>query len=82
VEKNTDWQEGLLQWFESQLKTGASNVAREVIVSAEKVLILSALRLSHGRRHAAAKRLGYSRNTLARKIREMDLRIEPFDKSN
>jgi two-component system nitrogen regulation response regulator GlnG len=82
VEKNTDWQEGLLQWVESQLKTGASNVAREVIVSAEKVLILSALRLSHGRRHAAAKRLGYSRNTLARKIREMDLRIEPFDKSN
>ena len=81
AEKDADWLEGLLQWVESQLETGASNVAREVIMSAEKVLILSALRQSRGRRHAAAKRLGYSRNTLARKIWELDLRIEPFDKS-
>jgi len=79
--KNGDWQEGLLQWVESQLETGAGNVAKEVIVSAEKVLILSALQHSQGRRHAAAKRLGYSRNTLARKIQEFDLPVGPLEPS-
>jgi len=71
--ENVDWQKGLHQWVENQLETGAHDVAKQVLFSAEKVLILSALQQSRGRRYIAAQRLGYSRNTLTRKMREYNL---------
>lgn len=71
--KDMDWQNALRQWVESQLETGATDVAKEFFMSAEKVLIASALQKSHGQRYVAAQRLGYSRNTLARKMRELEI---------
>jgi hypothetical protein len=48
---------------------GDDGVAKGVIDSVEKILIASALGFSH----VAAQRLGYSPNTLTRKIREFAL---------
>lgn len=73
LKKDTDWQEALCQWLECRLASGEGDVAKEFFISAEKVLIASALRQSKGQRHLAAQRLGYSRNTLARKMRELEL---------
>jgi two-component system nitrogen regulation response regulator GlnG len=73
LRKEADWQEAVHQWVENRLESGASDVAKEFFMSAEKVLIVSALRQSHGQRYVAAQRLGYSRNTLTRKMRELDL---------
>ena len=43
------------------------------ITAAEQIMIQSALRFTSGRRQEAAKLLGYGRNTLTRKIKELDL---------
>jgi two-component system nitrogen regulation response regulator GlnG len=70
-----DWQNALRQWVDEQLKTGQRNIAKDAIDSAEGVLITTALGLTRGRRQEAAKLLGYGRNTLTRKIAELNLDV-------
>lgn len=53
-----------------RLSEGEVDVAKRVVSSVEKVLILQALELTKGRRQDAAKLLGLGRNTLTRKIKE------------
>jgi two-component system nitrogen regulation response regulator GlnG len=67
------WQEALLKWTVLQLKAGKNDVAKEALITFEKVLISTAMELSEGHRYLAAKRLGYGRNTLTRKIQELQL---------
>lgn len=69
----THWQDALCQWAVLQLKAGKNDVAKEALVIFEKVLIQTALDQSDGHRYLAAKRLGYGRNTLTRKIQELQL---------
>jgi len=69
----TQWQEALCQWAVLQIKAGKNDVAKQAQATFEKVLIRTALDLSGGHRYLAAKRLGYGRNTLTRKIQELDL---------
>jgi len=71
--KEVDWHDALLQWAMTQLKTNRNNVAKEAIKAAERVLIGAALQVTRGQRHPAARRLGYGRNTLTRKIKELGL---------
>lgn len=70
-----DWQNALRQWVDERLKTGQRNIAKDAIDSAEGVLITTALGLTRGRRQEAAKLLGYGRNTLTRKIAELNLDV-------
>ena len=71
--KSNQWQDALHEWTELQLKTGKNNLAKEAEITFESVLIRSAMELSNGCRSLAAKRLGYGRNTLSRKIEELHL---------
>ncbi len=69
-----EWSTGLARWAEQQLERGA----REPLLTRaqpefEKVLIRTALARAHGQRQEAARLLGWGRNTLARKIRELQL---------
>lgn len=69
-----DWSAGLARWAEKQLDHGA----REPLLASaqpefEKALIRIALARAHGHRQEAAKLLGWGRNTLTRKIRELQL---------
>ncbi len=68
-----DWQANLAQWTTRQLVEGKRNVAKWAIAEAERILIQTALRHTHGRRQDAARLLGYGRNTLTRKISELKL---------
>lgn len=68
-----DWAVQLRIWTETRLRTGQPNIAKDAIDSAESILIETALAFTHGRRQDAAKLLGYGRNTLTRKIKELNL---------
>ena len=70
-----DWQEALKDWVDQELKLGRVNIAKEAIESAEGILITRALGATRGRRQEAAKLLGYGRNTLTRKITELELDV-------
>ncbi len=68
-----DWQTALKNWSDQQLMRGAENLLDEAQPAFEKIMIESALRKTGGRRQLAAKLLGLGRNTLTRKIRELNI---------
>jgi len=68
-----DWAEGLRRWTEQALAQGNSAILDEAVPRFEKVMIETALQHSGGRRQDAARLLGWGRNTLTRKIKELGL---------
>jgi two-component system nitrogen regulation response regulator GlnG len=69
-----DWTMGLAQWAEGQLAvTAAPPLLNEALPAFERTLIVTALRRARGKRLEAAKLLGWGRNTLTRKIKELGL---------
>lgn len=67
------WTHLLRSWVLQRLRSGEQHVARETVDLAEAILIRTALELTHGRREEAARLLGYGRNTVSRKIAELNL---------
>ena len=70
---SNDWKTALKNWSDQQLMRGAENILDEATPTFEKIMIESALRKTGGRRQMAAKLLGWGRNTLTRKIRELNI---------
>lgn len=70
---NDDWQVSLRNWVERKLSNGDSGIAKQAIMNFETTVIRTALHFTGGRRQEAARLLGYGRNTLTRKIKELDL---------
>ena len=68
-----DWENQLQQWIKQQLLTGKHDIAKHAIATVETLLIQTALSHTHGRKHEAALLLGYGRNTLTRKLKELDI---------
>jgi two-component system nitrogen regulation response regulator GlnG len=66
-----DWVQLLEQWAERKLASGSERLLDEAMPRFEQVLIDTALRHSQGRRQDAARLLGWGRNTLTRKIKEL-----------
>jgi two-component system, NtrC family, nitrogen regulation response regulator GlnG len=71
--ENDDWQLSLKNWVERRLSNGDSGIAKQAIMNFETTVIKTALHFTGGRRQEAARLLGYGRNTLTRKIKELDL---------
>jgi two-component system nitrogen regulation response regulator GlnG len=71
-----DWQQQLRDWAEQQLKSGSERLLDNAVPAFEQIMIETALRHTHGRRRDAASLLGWGRNTLTRKIKELGLDIE------
>jgi len=69
------WEDAFKHWVDTQLKKGDRNIAKEAIDQAESILIAAALQFTRGRRQEAAKLLGYGRNTLTRKVSELNLDV-------
>ena len=65
-----NWKEALQQWADSALANGDSGILTTAIEDFEKTLIECALSATNGRKQDAAKRLGWGRNTLTRKLKE------------
>jgi two-component system nitrogen regulation response regulator GlnG len=76
IEKTTqsgDWRTLLANWADVQLQSGQNNILDEAIASFERILLERALHYTHGHKQDAAKRLGWGRNTLTRKLKELDM---------
>jgi len=69
----TEWESSLRSWVDQQLLTKEAEVAKQTIPTVEAILIKAALNFTHGKRHEAAILLGYGRNTLTRKIKELGI---------
>jgi len=67
------WHEALGQWADARLAAGQSDLLGEAAPLFERTLIHSALAACKGQRQEAAKRLGWGRNTLTRKIKELGI---------
>jgi len=66
-----DWQGALRVWARSQLQQGRSQLLDQALPIFEAIMIEVALEKSGGRRQEAASLLGWGRNTLTRKIKEL-----------
>lgn len=73
TETGGDWKQALLVKIHQQLVSGETKIATEIISDVEKTLIDAALQKTNGRKNDAAKLLGWGRNTLTRKIKELDI---------
>lgn len=70
---SSNWQSGLRAWAEDYLASGADGLFDELNPQIEKIMIEASLEATDGHRQAAAKRLGWGRNTLTRKIQQLAL---------
>jgi two-component system nitrogen regulation response regulator GlnG len=65
-----EWEHQLGIWAMRELATGQNNILPEANLKFERILLECALQVSKGRKHEAAKLLGWGRNTLTRKLKE------------
>jgi two-component system nitrogen regulation response regulator GlnG len=73
-----EWTAGLEQWAEDRMTRNASSpLLDEAMPAFERTLIRIALKRSRGKRLEAAKILGWGRNTLTRKIKELGMEDSP-----
>ncbi|MFV9614809.1 MAG: nitrogen regulation protein NR(I) [Gammaproteobacteria bacterium] len=73
IESGENWKQKLTASVQQQLLSGETEIAAQVISEVEKVLIVTALQKTNGRKNDAAGLLGWGRNTLTRKIKELNL---------
>ncbi len=67
-----DWTSLLRQWTLNQLNSGEDNILSRAQPMFEKTLLDCALSKTGGRKIEAAKLLGWGRNTLTRKLKELN----------
>ncbi|MEP4890158.1 MAG: nitrogen regulation protein NR(I) [Aliiglaciecola sp.] len=68
-----DWKTLLASWADKQLHSGRQNILDEATHEFEKIMLERALQYTNGHKQDAAKKLGWGRNTLTRKLKELDL---------
>lgn len=73
AEQVLDWERALAQFVEERLANGAKNLLDELNPIFERILLQGALNKTSGRKIEAADLLGWGRNTLTRKLKELDL---------
>ena len=66
------WNDMLETWASKELLNGEDHILNSTVPIFEKTLIKVALKASKGKKSEAAKLLGWGRNTLARKMQELD----------
>ena len=70
---SSSWQEALRRCAEQELKQGKSAILDTAVPEFERIMIETALSSTGGRRRDASLRLGWGRNTLTRKIKELGM---------
>jgi two-component system nitrogen regulation response regulator GlnG len=75
----SNWEQGLRQWADQALSRGQSSLLDSAVPAFERVMIETALKHTAGRRRDAAVLLGWGRNTLTRKIKELGMNIDSAD---
>ena len=73
AEEENNWKIVLKSWSENYLENGNKNLLEEVGPEFERTLISVALNKTKGKKKEAAELLGWGRNTLSRKIKELGI---------
>ena len=73
AEEENNWKVVLRSWSENYLENGNKNLLEEVGPEFERTLIKVALNKTKGKKKEAAELLGWGRNTLTRKIKELSI---------
>ena len=73
VEPSGDWNKALRHWADQALARGQSDILSEAVPIFERALIETALKHTAGRKRDAANLLGWGRNTLTRKLKELGM---------
>jgi two-component system, NtrC family, nitrogen regulation response regulator GlnG len=68
-----EWTRQLTQWAEKRLAAGETPLLDDALPEFERTLIRAALRQAQGGRQEAARLLGWGRNTLTRKLKELSM---------
>ena len=76
TELPNNWQELFRQWAKQQFVEGELNLLQNCLPEFEKILIEEALIATKGHKQKAAKILGWGRNTLTRKQKELGLDVQ------
>lgn len=71
--RDESWFQTLRSWADGEFAAGRSALLDEAMPLFERTLIQSALNATKGQRQEAARRLGWGRNTLTRKIQELGM---------
>lgn len=71
--QQSDWTVLLANWADEQLLVGKNDILDSALLDFERVLLERALHHTQGHKQDAAKRLGWGRNTLTRKLKELNV---------
>lgn len=74
-----NWEQALRHWADQALGRGQSSLLDTTVPAFERIMIETALKHTAGRRRDAAVLLGWGRNTLTRKIKELGMKIDGPD---
>lgn len=72
-QSKNDWESGFRQWANRQLEDGNLDLLGTAQPVMERILIQCALNKTQDRRQEAARLIGWGRNTLTRKIKELGM---------
>ncbi len=75
TETSDEWESNFRRWVETSLLNGDTELLRSAEPRFETILIEEALKKTGGRRQDAARLLGWGRNTLTRKIKQLALDV-------
>lgn len=70
---NAEWDKALRYWADQALADGKVDILNEAVPTFERALIETALKHTAGRKRDAANLLGWGRNTLTRKLKELSM---------
>lgn len=73
IGNSVNWQDNLRLWADQELSLGKKKILDTAVPIFEKLMIETALKHTHGRKRDAAALLGWGRNTLTRKINELEM---------
>ena len=73
------WEQLLGVWARQRLKNGEQQILDTALPAFERAMIDAALEHSHGKKRLAAELLGWGRNTLTRKLRELGINASDDD---
>ncbi|GGB11296.1 nitrogen regulation protein NR(I) [Agarivorans gilvus] len=70
---DANWRTLLKSWVSQQLVSGQIDILSEAMPDFERIMLTTALEHTHGHKQEAARLLGWGRNTLTRKLKELDV---------
>ena len=71
--EETDWEMAFRTWLDKELSAGKGNLIQEAQAVFERSLIDVTLQHTKGHKQEAAKRIGWGRNTITRKMQELNM---------